>query len=362
MLFETSYKELDSLCELVIDNKLNEAKNRAEKMLEEHISHKTSNEKLLLHIFTSALIARVDRKSIITKNIYLQKFDIPQIVLFYEMTKAYPQVKSSHFIANQYIEHAINKMLIFTLFDIGIGKGKQIESLINTIGEKNINIKQINIIGLDPDIDNIRFTEELFDKLKSEVYFDLNYYPICNLLENFSARDYNFVKEIAGENLIINAAYSLHHISHPINDTDYRTDIFCKLKSLHPRLFTLIEPNSNHDIELLSRRARNCWNHFSTVFTLIDQASIEGEHKFLIKDKFFGREIRDIFGASDYLRSERHEDLGSWMFRLIRAGFKPYQFHDVSVQLPSYCDFKVGEGLVRLGYKSIPLIAIFAYH
>jgi hypothetical protein len=362
MLFETSFSKLDSLCGLVIDNKLNEAKIRAKKMIDEQISYKTPNEKLLLHIFISALVARMDRKSINTKNIYLHKFDIPQIVLFYEMIKAYPQVACSHFIANQYIEHAINKMLMFTVFDIGIGKGKQIESLINTICKKNLNIRQINIIGLDPDINNIRSTEELFERLKSEVYFDLNYYPICNLLENFTAGDYEFIKDIAGENLIINAAYSLHHISHPINDADYRTDIFCKLKSLRPRLFTLIEPNSNHDIELLSRRARNCWNHFSTVFTLIDRASIEGEHKFLIKDKFFGREIRDIFGASDYLRSERHEDMGSWMFRLIRAGFKPYQFHDISVQLPSYCDFKVGEGLVRLGYKSIPLIAIFAYY
>jgi len=361
MFYKESYSKLDTICRLITENEIQTAKYQANELIKDHISSNISNENLLLYIFTSALIARMDRKSIKMNNIYMHKFDIPQIVLFYEMAKAYPQVASSHKIANQFIEHVIEKMLMFTIFDIGIGKGKQIESLINRISDQNYNIKQINIIGLDPDIENIRFTEELFTRLKTGVYFDLNYYPICDLLENFSERDFEYIGKIAGGNLIINSAYAMHHIAHPLHDNEYRTDIFRKLKECKPRLFTLIEPNSDHDIDILTRRARNCWDHFSTVFSLIDQSPIDMDHKFLIKDKFFGREIRDIFGASDYLRSERHENIESWMFRLFRAGYTPCKSHDISVELPKYCDFKIGEGIVSLGYKGTPLVAVFAY-
>jgi DELLA protein len=361
MYFENSFLKLDLVCELLEENKIQGAKMCARQLLMEEMSYKTSSELLLLNIFAAALIARMDRKAVKMRNIYLHNFDIPQILLFYKMSEAYPQVASSHMIANQFIEHVIQNMLAFTIFDIGIGKGKQIESLIQTICDKNYNIKEVNIIGLDPDINNIRFTEELFDRLKAEVYFDLNYYPMCNLLENFSDSDYRYIHRIGGENLIINSAYAMHHITHPINDTEFRTDVFRKLKSCNPRLLTLIEPNSNHDIETLTKRAKNCWEHFSVVFSLIDQSDIEDEIKYLVKETFFGREIRDIFGGSDYLRSERHEDLGNWMLKLIKAGFTPYDYQDISINLPSYCDYNIGEGIVRLGYQSNPLIAVFAY-
>ena len=83
--------------------------------------------------------------------------------------------------------------------------------------------------------------------------------------------------------------------------------------------------------------------------------------RFVIKEKFFGREIRDIFGTSDYFRCERHEPYESWLLRFAKAGFVPYEPIAVPIELPAYCTADVSPGLVRLGYRDLALIAVFAY-
>jgi hypothetical protein len=153
----------------------------------------------------------------------------------------------------------------------------------------------------------------------------------------------------------------MHHVAHPLNDIEYRTEIFRRIKDLEPLLFTLVEPNSNHDVENISKRLYNCWNHFGTVFNLIDHSTLEPEHKFLVKNTFFGREIRDMFGVSDYVRSERHESIESWLMRFMRSGFEPYKFLEISTNLPEDCNVNIMDGTTTLGYKDMDLVGIFAY-
>ena len=176
-----------------------------------------------------------------------------------------------------------------------------------------------------------------------------------------SDNDFKQIKKLGKGNLLINSAFSMHHIAHPLNDTEFRTEVFRRIKDLDPLLFTLAEPNSDHDVENISKRLYNCWNHFGTVFNLIDHSTLEPEHKFLVKNTFFGREIRDMFGVSDYVRSERHESIESWLMRFIRSGYEPYKFKEISTSLPEDCNVNIMDGTTTLGYKGMDLIGIFAY-
>lgn len=362
MIFEKEYKEMMDICHLIQTNKDEPAKKLVEKMILDKVDINTTNESLLSHIIATSLLKRIDRELLENKNIYLQKFDIPQIVLFYKMAEAYPQVSESHNIANQYIESVLKNMNEATIFDIGIGKGRQMDLLLNNVSKNKKNrTKNINIIGLDPDQINLDDCENLFNSLNKKLDVVIKYFPVCKLLEDFGGSDYEFIKKISNGNLIINSAYTMHHIVHPFNDNNRRTEILKQLEKLKPVLFTLIEPNSDHDIENLTKRVQNCWQHFGTVFQCVDESKINKEHKFLIKDTFFGREIRDIFGNSDYLRSERHESSESWMLRLTKANFIPYEFKNIVINLPVYCEHRITEGFVQLGYKSLPLVGIFAY-
>ncbi|MCG8569520.1 MAG: GRAS family protein, partial [Spirochaetes bacterium] len=284
MRFETSYQKFIEICQDMLNNKDSEAKKAINQFILEHVDVHTTNEKLFSHILATSLLKRVDRQLLETKNIYLQQFDIPQIVLFYKMAEAYPQVNMSHHIANQYLESKLVHLKKAAIFDIGIGKGKQIGDLLKTAIEKKYPLEEVNVIGLDPDINNINDSAKVFEELAKEADFTIRFHPYTDFLENFTEKDFNKIKELGNGALFINSAFSMHHIAHPLHDTEKRTEIFKKLAQLKPLLFTLAEPNSDHDVEKISKRLHNCWQHFSIVFDLIDEANIEPVHKFMIKE------------------------------------------------------------------------------
>ncbi len=181
------------------------------------------------------------------------------------------------------------------------------------------------------------------------------------MIENFRGHDFDLVKETAGKNILVNSAFSLHHTAHPFKDTETRTELLKNIAKLKPLIVTLVEPHSNHDTEDLPKRFHNSWQHFGHVFKLIDESKIDDTHKFSIKVKFFGREIRDIFGVSDYFRCERHEPYDSWLLKLSKAGFKPFQFDDFRVSLPDHIDYSVSEGLVRMNYDDVTIVSVMGY-
>lgn len=150
---------------------------------------------------------------------------------------------------------------------------------------------------------------------------------------------------------------------HATNDTQRRGQILRTIATAwKPLLFTLVEPNADHDTENLPKRLHQCWEHFGTTFEMIDEAPIDSVQKFLIKEQFFGREIRDIFGVSDAFRCERHEPIDTWLLRLTKAGMVPAAFSLPNTSsLPNYCTQVVSDGLIRLGYHGHPLIAVYAY-
>ena len=66
-------------------------------------------------------------------------------------------------------------------------------------------------------------------------------------------------------------------------------------------------------------------------------------------------------GHSDHFRSERHELYDSWLLRLSRAGFKPMDLLDLRMELPSYCEGSISEGLVRLNYEGVTIVSVMGY-
>ena len=131
---------------------------------------------------------------------------------------------------------------------------------------------------------------------------------------------------------------------------------------MEPLVFTLVEPNSNHDTEELPRRLHNSWQHFGCLFHCIDESDLDPENKFLIKEKFFGREVRDIFGVSDRFRCERHELYDSWFASSEAGGDEALSTgFDPAVDLPAGCTAVISEGIARLNYRETTVVAVFAY-
>ncbi len=337
------------------------AKNELEMLIVANVSDATASEDLLSHLVAESLLKRIDRELLQSKNIYIQQFDIPQIVMFYDMAKAVPFVNAGHSIANQYLAAASAGLSETAVFDVGMGKGVQLISLCRTLAAAPNGLKKLSLIGLDPDESNLRDFAAQIDKLRPELPFSVSFHPISGLIEDLKPAQFKEIARIGAGKLLVNSAFAFHHTSHPVRDVELRTELFRRIAGMKPLMFTLVEPSSNHDTEDLPRRLHNSWLHFGSLFQCIDESDLEPPHKFIIKEKFFGREIRDIFGVADGFRCERHELYDSWLLRLKRAGMRPVEGITPRVELPSSCSATVSEGLVRLNYRDTTIVAAFAH-
>lgn len=363
MIFEQSYERFLDVCRSITSRRERVAKAMLYDHLEGDVGPSLSSEDLLSHILAESLLNRIDRRLVEAKNIYLQKFDVSQIDMFYAMTQGYPQVPAAHRVANQYLAHELAQHERGTLVEIGVGKGVQVAGLLGRLAERKGSLERLELIAVDPDPQNLADSKKRIDGLRRSLPFKLRFHAFEGLLETFSPTTFASMRDRAGANVVMNSAYTLHHVMHEVGDRDLRTRLLRTLnEELRPRLFTLVEPNADHDTEMLAHRLRACWEHFGNVFDLIDHADLPSEQKYVIKEKFFGRELRDIFGTSDAFRCERHEPLESWMLRLTKAGFEPYEpVLEPDVRLPEHCTLDASEGLTRLGYRDVPLLAVFAY-
>lgn len=315
---------------------------------------------LLSHIVSEALLRRVDRKLLTGKNIYLQAYEVAQIDLFDLLRKALPPLVQGYAIANQHLAHALAELDSAALLDIGVGKGAQLAMLMTTLAAAPGRLRRLRVVALDPSAANLVEAQAVIEAAARGLPFAVEVVALRGLVERCEPSMVEAA--VAGvDGVVINAAYALHHTAHAPGDQGLRTELLRRLAGLRPRVFTLVEPNANHDTELLTRRVHSCWQHFGAVFDLVDRSEMTPLEKFAIKEKFFGREVRDILGTSDNFRCERHEPYDSWLLRLAKAGLKPYPAIPLAIELPDYCWAIERQGLVRLGYREEALIAAFAY-
>jgi len=360
MIFEDRYKIILSACQDLRRHREQLVGPVIAGQLLEEVDVDVPNDLLLSHIVAEALLHRLDRRLLDGKNIYLQRFDIPQIDLFDLLRKAIPVLPQAYAIANQYLVHALRQLESAALLDIGIGKGAQVVTVLRALAASPGSLRRLRVVALDPSASNLAEAKSAIEALTPELPFAVEIAQLRGLIERWEpAALQHTIGAVDG--VAINAAYALHHTTHPPNDQQARTDLLRRLGGLRPRVFTLVEPNANHDTELLTKRVHSCWQHFGAVFDLVDRSDATPREKLAIKDKFFGREVRDILGTSDTFRCERHEPYESWLLRLTKAGFKPHPAIPLDITLPDYCWAIEREGLVRLGYKDQALIAVFAY-
>lgn len=361
MIYQEDYDQLIDICRQITSHRQLLAKPRIEQLILQQVDANVANAQLLSHLIAESLMRRIDRQLVESKNIFVQEFDVPQTELFYSMAEAVPFVYVGHDLANQVMEQAVRDLGFFTILDIGIGNGGQVKRLLDSLAGRGGELKTVQVIGLDPVEKNLGQARLRLEQAAKNYPFKVDFQPLCSLVEELTDDDFQSIRDSSKGNLIINSAFAFHHTSHPLNDPRARTELLKRMASLKPRILTLVEPNSNHDTEELTKRVHHSWEHFGNVFALVDESGIDVSHKYLIKGKFFAREIRDIFGVSDHFRCERHELYDSWLLRLFKAGFKPVDLGDVSVTLPPYCHYDISEGLVRLDYNDTTIVAMMAF-
>lgn len=245
-----------------------------------------------------------------------------------------------------------------THFNIGIGKGHFEVQLIRALaeGEKALP-SYIKIIGLDIDEYSLREAGENIARAAAVYLPDsvkVEYASICAFAEKVPEEQWEEIRGHGTDSLGVISAFTLHHLP----GSEDRKKVLQKVADCHAGVFLQIEPDVNHFTPELPDRLGNCWRHFGTLFKLIDRKGLEKAEADALKYLFFKREIDDILGNEEGLRSEKHEEATAWTDRCREAGFHlidiPYQ---VSEEVPGF-NYHYGQGYIRMTYDGVPMVAV----
>ncbi|MBL7975498.1 MAG: hypothetical protein JNJ85_11340 [Candidatus Kapabacteria bacterium] len=313
------------------------------------LTHAEQNsDALLTHLIVKALKKKLLLEEDFS-NLYTSKLEIPQIQLFNILIEKFPFVKYSQEIINQAILQKISQHSEITIVDIGIGQGTQILNIIEHCKELTT-LNKLTIVGIEPFADALTIAQQRVLATQSALPFQLEFIPVNDFAENldFSALNVN------ASPVIVNASLALHHIQ----SNEKRTQTLANIKTLKPVAIFLTEPNVDHFEENLYKRFVNCFNHYGSLFQVIDLLDITTNEKQALK-LFFGREIEDVIGKENNARFEKHELATTWLARLRTSNFTVTD----SLVAPSVSPYgvqikKYDEGFLGFTYKNETILSL----
>lgn len=329
---------------------------KIDKSIEEILNNNLQQEYALDLFFLDAFKLKFLNKNANNIHIYLNKNEIPQIELFDILVNKMPFVFFSHLLCNKAIIKLVENKKEVVIVDAGIGRGVQIIGLLKMINHIKT-IQKITLIGIDGFKDSIVYCTSLFNNLKKELNYTLDFIPIVSMLEDIQYSDINNNIPLNSEIVIINNSFCIHHFK----QREQRIDYFKMLYKLPNAHIILAEPSSNHFTTNWQERTKNAFEHYSYVFTTIEQLDITDNEKLGLK-KFFKREIDDIVGNEEKMRVEKIELADNWIAYIEAAGFSLQHIFEENI------DCKLNEILykkrennkyVSLDYQNYPVINLF---
>nr|AGO04438.1 SCL13 [Halostachys caspica] len=237
-----------------------------------------------------------------------------------------PYFKFAYTSANLIIQEAVGNERSIHIIDFQIGMGTQWLSFIQSLANRPGGPPHLCITGVD-DSQSVYAREgglELIEKHLSKVA------ESCGVPFEFHAAAMSGcqvkrenLRIRPGEALAVNFPYMLHHMPDESVSTENHRDRLLRLvKSLSPRVVTVVEQESNTNSSPFLHRFAETLDYYTAMFESVDVA-LDREDKKRINAEMhcLARDIVNMVACEDAERVERHEPFGKWRARLSMAGF-----------------------------------------
>ncbi|KAJ4850677.1 DNA topoisomerase 2-associated protein pat1 [Turnera subulata] len=291
--------------------------------------------------------------------------------LLYEVC---PYFKFGYMSANGAIAEAMKDENRVHIIDFQVAQGSQWVTLIQALAARPGGPPQIRLTGIDDptsayarggglDIVGKRLSR-LAESCKVPFEFQMAGVSASEIqVENLDIRP--------GEAIAVNFAFVLHHMpDESVGTQNHRDRLLRLVKSLSPKVVTLVEQESNTNTAPFFARFVETLNYYRAIFESID-VTLPREHKerINVEQHCLAREIVNIIACEGAERVERHEVLGKWRSRLSMAGFTPYPLSSfvnatIKTLLENYSDkytLEERDGALYLGWLNRPLIVSCAW-
>lgn len=129
-----------------------------------------------------------------------------------------------------------------------------------------------------------------------------------------------------GEALAVNLPLQLHDTpDESVDLNNPRDGLLRMIKSLCPKVTTLVEQESNSNTTPFFNRFIETLDYYLAMFESIEVASPRnGKERIHVEQHCLARDIVNVISCEVKDRVERHELFGKWKSRFTMAGFKQY--------------------------------------
>lgn len=244
----------------------------------------------------------------------------------YVLSQICPYYKFAYNSSNAVILEAMENENRIHIIDFQIAQGSQWMSLIEVLAKRPGGPPYVRVTGVDDSesayargggLDIVGQKLSNF-ALSRRVPFEFHSAAIsgCEVeLENLGVN--------RGEALAVNFPYVLHHMpDESVTTRNHRDRLLRLVKSLSPKVVTLIEQESNTNTAAFLPRFKETLDYYTAMFESIDAARPRNDkQRMSAEEHCVAKDVVNIIACEGAERVERHEPFGKWRSRLIMAGF-----------------------------------------
>ncbi|MCD7461382.1 hypothetical protein HAX54_046009 [Datura stramonium] len=237
-----------------------------------------------------------------------------------------PYYKFAYTSANVVIDEAMRNENRIHIIDFQIAQGSQWMFLMHNLARRPGGPPFVHVTGVDDSQSaharggGLQLVGERLAKFAEScgVPFEFHAAAISGTevhLENLNIRH--------GEALAVNFPYVLHHMpDESVSTVNHRDRLLRLVKSLSPKIVTLVEQESNTNTSAFLPRFRETMDYYTAMFESIDAARPrDDKQRISAEEHCVARDVVNIIACEGAERVERHELFGKWSMRLMMAGF-----------------------------------------
>ncbi|KAI5333577.1 PREDICTED: scarecrow [Prunus dulcis] len=286
-----------------------------------------------------------------------------------------PYLKFGYMAANGAIAEACRNEDRIHIIDFQIAQGTQWVTLLQALAARPGGAPHVRITGIDDPLsqyargDGLEAVGRRLKAISEKFNIPVEFHGVPVFAPDVTQ---DMLDVRPGEALAVNFPLQLHHTpDESVDENNPRDGLLRMVKSLSPKVTTLVEQESNTNTTPFFNRFVETLEYYLAMFESIDVTlPRNNKERINVEQHCLARDMVNVIACEGKERVERHELFGKWKSRLTMAGFQQYPLSSyvnsvIRSLLRCYSEHYTlveRDGAMLLGWKDRNLISASAWH
>jgi len=238
-----------------------------------------------------------------------------------------PYLKFGYMAANGAIAEACRNEDHIHIVDFHIAQGTQWMTLLQALAAKPGGAPHVRITGIDDPVskyargDGLDAVARRLTAISEKFNIPIEFHGVPVFAPDVTKEMFDVRP---GEALAVNFPLELHHTpDESVDVNNPRDGLLRMIKSLNPKVVTLVEQESNTNTTPFLSRFVETLNYYLAMFESIDvRLPRNQKERISVEQHCLAMDIVNVIACEGKEREERHELFGKWKSRFMMAGFR----------------------------------------